>query len=98
MSCVAAAGRCAAQSKHTLMSHHKQTMLQNTQKNRAGGGAAAAAAGGGGALTASDALGYLRDVKAALAGDRAAYDAFLDAMKEFKAQRCVGGFGVRKKG
>jgi paired amphipathic helix protein Sin3a len=37
-------------------------------------------------LTTSDALSYLRDVKAKFADNKDTYDTFLEIMKKFKAQ------------
>lgn len=37
-------------------------------------------------LTTSDALSYLRDVKAKFADNKETYDTFLEIMKKFKAQ------------
>jgi len=46
-------------------------------------------------LTTHDALSYLREVKNRFADKKDVYDTFLEIMKDFKAQRCVGQWGLR---
>lgn len=48
----------------------------------------------GGRLTTTDALTYLREVKARFSHDKHIYDTFLEIMKDFKAQKCVFDFSL----